>query len=106
MLLWSRPRRRFGDFAAAGKVTRRPQAAKSPRPEETISHLIYNKEAPSSCTPPYTQGGIFLQNSPCMIQCAQGRCLEQAGRFRHDLRKEVCICASLYISGSSLLRSL
>ena len=25
------PRRRFGDFAAAGKVTRRPQAAKSPR---------------------------------------------------------------------------
>ena len=23
-----RPRRRFGDFAAAGKVTRRPQAAK------------------------------------------------------------------------------
>ena len=30
MLLWSRPRRRFGDFAAAGKVTRRPQAAKFP----------------------------------------------------------------------------
>ena len=30
VLLWSRPRRRFGDFAAAGKVTRRPQAAKSP----------------------------------------------------------------------------
>ena len=30
MLLWSRPRRRFGDFAAAGKVTRRPQAAKLP----------------------------------------------------------------------------
>ena len=26
----SKPRRRFGDFAAAGKVTRRPQAAKSP----------------------------------------------------------------------------
>ena len=30
VLIWSRPRRRFGDFAAAGKVTRRPQAAKSP----------------------------------------------------------------------------
>ena len=28
VLIWSRPRRRFGDFAAAGKVTRRPQAAK------------------------------------------------------------------------------
>ena len=27
----SKPRRRFGDFAAAGKVTRCPQAAKSPR---------------------------------------------------------------------------
>ena len=26
----SKPRRRFGDFAAAGKVTRRPQAAKYP----------------------------------------------------------------------------
>ena len=26
----SRPQRRFGDFAAEGKVTRRPQAAKSP----------------------------------------------------------------------------
>ena len=30
VLIWSRPRRRFGDFAAAGKVTRRPQAAKFP----------------------------------------------------------------------------
>ena len=30
VLLWSRPRRRFGDFAAAGKVTCRPQAAKFP----------------------------------------------------------------------------
>ena len=53
------PRRSFGDFPIAGKVTRRPQAAKSPRPEETISHLIYNKEAPSSCTPPYTQDDNF-----------------------------------------------
>ena len=30
VLIWSRPRWRFGDFAAVGKVTRRPQAAKSP----------------------------------------------------------------------------
>ena len=30
VLIRSRPRRRFGDFAAAGKVTRRPQAAKYP----------------------------------------------------------------------------
>ena len=30
VLILSRPRRRFGDFAAAGKVTRRPQAAKFP----------------------------------------------------------------------------
>ena len=30
VLIWSRPRRRFGDFAAVGKVTRRPQAAKLP----------------------------------------------------------------------------
>ncbi|MBS6349834.1 MAG: hypothetical protein KH443_13720, partial [Oscillospiraceae bacterium] len=27
---WPRPRGRFGYFAAMGKVTRRPQAAKSP----------------------------------------------------------------------------
>ena len=31
VLIRSRPRRRFGDFAAAGKVTRRPQAAKLPK---------------------------------------------------------------------------
>ena len=30
VLIWSRPRGRFGYFAAMGKVTRRPQAAKSP----------------------------------------------------------------------------
>ena len=30
VLIWSRPRRRFGDFAAGGKVTRRPQTAKLP----------------------------------------------------------------------------
>ena len=35
MLLWSRPRWRFGDFAAAGKVTRRPQAAKPPCVNDT-----------------------------------------------------------------------
>ena len=35
VLIRSRPRRRFGDFAAVGKVTRRPQAAKSPCENET-----------------------------------------------------------------------
>ena len=30
VLIWSRPRGRFGYFAAMGKVTRRPQAAKPP----------------------------------------------------------------------------
>ena len=33
VLIWSRPRWRFGDFAAVGKVTRRPQAAKLPLQE-------------------------------------------------------------------------
>ena len=37
VLIWSRPRRRFGDFAAAGKVTRRPQAAKFPLRKEPSS---------------------------------------------------------------------
>ena len=37
MLLWSRPRRRFGDFAATGKVGRRPQAAKPPCAQQTQS---------------------------------------------------------------------
>ena len=46
MLLWSRPRRRFGDFAAAGKVTRRPQAAKSPCKKRNCSII-----APSSVWP-------------------------------------------------------
>ena len=40
VLIRSRPRRRFGDFAAAGKVTRRPQAAKlshsAPKDKKTL----------------------------------------------------------------------
>ena len=40
------PRRRFGDFAAAGKVTRRPQAAKSPCKKRNCSII-----APSSVWP-------------------------------------------------------
>ena len=43
VLIRSRPRRRFGDFAAVGKVTRRPQAAKSPCEERNRSII-----APSS----------------------------------------------------------
>ena len=37
VLIRSRPRRRFGDFAAVGKVTRRPQAAKLPCAQQTQS---------------------------------------------------------------------
>ena len=55
MLLWSRPRRRFGDFAAAGKVTRRPQAAKSPceksHPAARGGHRALQKSVLSS--PPH-----------------------------------------------------
>ena len=43
VLIWSRPRRRFGDFAAAGKVTRRPQAAKFPAQTRSIQHPIQNR---------------------------------------------------------------
>ena len=43
VLIWSRPRRRFGDFAAVGKVTRRPQAAKPPCKKRNCSII-----APSS----------------------------------------------------------
>ena len=39
VLIWNRPRRRFGYFAAVGKVTRRPQAAKFPLP---ITNQIQN----------------------------------------------------------------
>ena len=41
VLIWSRPRRRFGDFAAAGKVTRRPQAAKLPADRKKLSPTLY-----------------------------------------------------------------
>ena len=40
VLIRSRPRRRFGDFAAVGKVTRRPQAAKSPCEERNRSIIV------------------------------------------------------------------
>ena len=39
-LILSRPRRRFGSFAAVGKGTRRPQAAKSPREERNRSIIV------------------------------------------------------------------
>ena len=45
VLIRSRPRRRFGDFAAVGKVTRRPQAAKSPC-EERNRFIIAPSSAP------------------------------------------------------------
>ena len=54
VLIRSRTRRRFGDFAAAGKVTRRPQAAKSPAKNRrngaprSSRPTRYPKSAPSS----------------------------------------------------------
>ena len=39
----SRPRRRFGYFAAVGKVTRRPQTAESPRGIHFIHEANHRK---------------------------------------------------------------
>ena len=63
VLIWSRPRRRFGYFAAAGKVTRRPQAAKSPLQEtKPLCHrpLIRHGFA----VPPSPRGGKAFWGSP------------------------------------------
>ena len=59
VLIRSRPRRRFGDFAAVGKVTRRPQAAKLPCAQQTQSEtcpLIRHGFA----VPPSPRGGRLL----------------------------------------------
>ena len=62
MLLWSRPRRRFGDFAAAGKVTRRPQAAKSPCKKRNCSIIAPSSVWPDG-QPPSPQGEGSLRGS-------------------------------------------
>ena len=43
VLIWSRPRGRFGSFAAMGKGTRRPQAAKSPCKRQTVTKVRLEK---------------------------------------------------------------
>ena len=48
VLIRSRPRRRFGDFAAAGKVTRRPQAAKFLPVDDRSSLTLPCKKSPST----------------------------------------------------------
>ena len=59
VLIWSRPRRRFGDFAAVGKVTRRPQAAKSP---------AYNERSPNPVPSSVTASPCHLPLSPLSLR--------------------------------------
>ena len=59
VLIRSRPRRRFGDFAAVGKVTRRPQAAKSP---------AYNGRSPNPAPSFVTASPCHLSLSPLSLR--------------------------------------
>ena len=59
VLIRSRPRRRFGDFAAVGKVTRRPQAAKSP---------AYNERSPNPVPSSVTASPCRLSLSPLSLR--------------------------------------
>ena len=63
------PRRRFGDFAAAGKVTRRPQAAKPPCKERNFSIIAPSSVTASPCHLP-PKGKAFT-GSP-LIRPLQG----------------------------------
>ena len=65
VLIWSRPRRRFGDFAAAGKVTRRPQAAKlplqnrnSPLCPPQADKILYRTDMKTGALPPDSGGNV------------------------------------------------
>ena len=55
VLIRSRPRWRFGSFAAMGKVTRRPQAAKSPCKKRNCSIIAPSSVWPDG-QPPSPQG--------------------------------------------------
>ena len=57
------PRRRFGDFAAAGKVTRRPQAAKPPCKERNFSIIAPSSVTASPCHLP-PKGKAFPSSGP------------------------------------------
>ena len=63
VLIWSRPRRRFGDFAAVGKVTRRPQAAKPPCKKRNCSIIAPSSVWPDG-QPPSPLGGRLLGGVP------------------------------------------
>ena len=58
VLIRSRPRWRFGYFAAAGKVTRRPQAAESP------CDIRASPPHPAPSGPPSPQGEGFFGEPP------------------------------------------
>ena len=59
VLIRSRPRRCFGDFAPGGKVTRRPQAAKSP---------AYNERSPNPAPSSVTASPCRLSLSPLSLR--------------------------------------
>ena len=85
VLIRSRPRRRFGDFAAVGKVTRRPQAAKSPCEERNRS-IIAPSSGPSGHLPP--EGKAFGEEGPSFGPLAKG-----AGRRgREEAAKYPALC--------------
>ena len=56
VLIRSRPRGRFGSFAAMGKVTRRPQAAKSPVFNVPYFHYFHYRPLIRPFGPPSPQG--------------------------------------------------
>ena len=64
VLIWSRPRRRFGDFAAVGKVTRRPQAAKPPCKKRNCSIIAPSSVWPDGQPPSPLGGRLFGGGSP------------------------------------------
>ena len=59
VLIRSRPRWRFGYFAAAGKVTRRPQTAESPCDERSNPIIAPSSVWPSASHLPPEGEGFF-----------------------------------------------
>ena len=97
VLIWSRPRRRFGYFAAVGKVTRRPQAAKPPCKKRNRSVIAPSSVTASPChlppegkafeevpsSGPLTRGvgpgGTALEAARCASPAAETDLLERNG---------------------------
>ena len=63
VLIWSRPRRFFGDFLIVEKVTRRPQAAKPPCKKRNCSIIAPSSVWPDG-QPPSPLGGRLLGGAP------------------------------------------